>query len=463
MTLIGQRKGEDRHPVVAKYARHVNPAFVEMLGVFGYGRVFARALDVWVWDDGGRRYLDLLAGFGSVNIGHNHPRLVARLREHLAGEPLNLCHTGPSPAAADLAEAIADRVARPLEVSLFSNSGSEAVEGAMKLARAATGRRDFVSCEGGFHGTNPGALSVMGAERLRAPFEPLIAGCARVPFGEIAPLERALAGKTVAAFVVEPILAEGGVVLPPPGYLAAARELCRRYGTLFVLDEVQTGLGRTGSLFAHEAEGLVPDVLVLAKSLSGSIAPIGATVTTQAIFKRAYGSTERFDLHSSTFGGNAFSCVAALETLRILDDEGLAANGAARGGELLAGLRARLAGHPLVRDVRGRGLLVGIELGPTDAGWANALAPSVVASVSKAVFGQWAALKLLERGVICQPASQRWDVLRIEPPLTIRAAEVEHAVDAVAGVLGEYEGVPALLRDVAARLGRQFARGWTFE
>ena len=451
------------HPSISKYARHVNPEFVKLLGVFGYGRVFERARDVWVWDHQGRQYLDFLAGFGSVNIGHNHPRLVARLREFLAAERMNFCHVAPSAEAAELAEALSGAAGAPLLVSLFSNSGAEAVEAGMKLARAATRRKGFIYCRGGFHGTNFGALSVMGGGRLRKPFEPLLNDCVGVPFGDLDELERALAHGRAAGFIVEPIQGEGGVTLPPPGYLREAQTLCRRYGTLLILDEVQTGLGRTGRMFAYEAEGLVPDVLALAKSLSGGVAPIGATLTSEDVFDRAYGSLAKFDLHSSTFGGNAFSCTAALETLRIIAEEGLVSGSAARGTQLLEGLRDKLAGHPLVRDIRGRGLLVAVELGPTESGWVNKVAPSLVGAASKNVFGQWAALKLLERGMICQPTSQAWDVLRLEPPLTVREAEVDKAVDLVAGVLGEYRGLTPLLRDVAERLGGQWRKGWAFE
>lgn len=451
------------HLSISKYARHVNPQFVKLLGVFGYGRVFERARDVWVWDHQGRQYLDFLAGFGSLNVGHNHPRLVARLQEFLAAERMNFCHVAPSVEAAELAEALAGAAGTPLCVSLFSNSGTEAVEAGMKLARAATGRKGFVYCHKGFHGTSFGTLSVMGGERLRKPFEPLLDDCCAVPFGDLDALKSALAHGRVAGFVVEPVQGEGGVIPPPHGYLKEAQALCRRYGALLILDEVQTGLGRTGTMFAYEAEGFTPDVLVLAKSLSGGVAPIGATLTSEDLFNRAYGSLARFDLHSSTFGGNAFSCVAALETLRIIADENLIVSGRARGAQLLAGLREKLAGHPLVRDIRGRGLLVGIELGPTDSGWINKVAPSLVGLVSKNVFGQWAALKLLERGLICQPASQAWDVLRLEPPLTVGEAEVDAAIEMVAGVLGEYRGISPLLKDVTERLGGQWQKGWAFE
>lgn len=447
------------HPSVRKFARHVNPSFIKLLGVLGYGRLFVRARDVWLWDHEERKYLDFLAGFGAVNLGHNHPRLAERLKRFLSEEAPNLVHVGPSTEAAELAETLAGLLSDPLDITLFSGSGAEGVEAGLKLARAATGREGFLYCEGGYHGTNLGTLSVMGQDRMRGPFEPLLPGCHRVPFGDLDALEKSLSSRKFAGFLAEPIQGEGGVVLPPAGYLRDAQELCRRHGTVLVLDEVQTGLGRTGTLFSHEAEGFVPDVLVLSKALSGSMTPIAATVTSQRIYGKAYGSMERFDLHGSTFAGNAFACVAALETLRILTDEKLASNSAARGKQLLDGLREKLSGHPLVREVRGRGLLVGVELGPTDPGW---IQQSLARRVARAVFGQWVALKLLEEQIVCQPASIRWDVLKLEPPLTIQAREVDRMVEAVAKVLGEYRGVAALIKDVTARVGRQFLSRWRF-
>jgi putrescine aminotransferase len=446
--------------VRATYAKHVNPAFVQLLGVFGYGRVFTRAQGIRIFDDAGREYLDFLAGFGATNLGHNHPRLRARLARFLDEDAVQLNHVGPSPHAAALAEALAARSG--LDIAMFSSSGAEAVEAGMKLARAATGRGGFLSCANAFHGTNLGNLSVMDGARWRDPFEPLLAGCERVPFGNTEALQRALAGRKHAAFVVEPILAEGGVILPPAGYLAEAQALCRKYGTVLVLDEVQTGIGRTGTLFAAQTEGFVPDVLVLAKSLGGGIAAIGATLVRGELHKKAYGRIDRFDLQSSTFAGNALACVAALETLAIVDDEKLGDNAAIRGKQLVEALRARLAGHPFVKDVRGRGLLVGVELGPTDSTWAGRLAPSLVASVSRNVFGQWAAVKLLERGIICQPASQQWDVLKVEPPLIVDAAGIDAFVDALGAVLGEYQSLAPLLQDVVRRMSSQWRAGGEF-
>ena len=426
------------HPAVAQYARHVNPAFIELLNVLGYGRLYSRALDVWVWDHAGTKYLDCLAGFGSINLGHNHPRLAARLSAFLQAEAPNHFHIGPSPYMAALAAQLATD---ELEVTLFCNSGAEAVEAALKLARAATGRRKFVYCSGGYHGTTLGALGVMGDERKRAAFVP-DSEHIEVPFGDLSALKHVL-GRDVAAFIAEPIQGEGGVRVPPAGYLEEAKALCRRHGVLFILDEVQTGIGRTGTLYAE----IIPDVRVLAKALGGGIASIGAALTTRELHRKAYGSMARFDWHSSTFGGNSFACVAAKETLRIVDDEKLAANAAARGAQLISGLRERLADHPYIRDIRGCGLLVGVEIGPADNGWLGGLA-------SKKVFGHWVSLKLLERGIICQPAALRWDVLKIEPPLSIREAEVSHFVETLAAIFADYRNLPALVADVAKRLAR---------
>jgi len=441
------------NPVADKYAKHVNRPFVRLLGVLGYGRVFARAKDVWIWDDEGRRYFDALAGFGSFNVGHNHPRVVRRVKEFLDSDALNVVHVGPSGPAADLAEALAT-LAPPLDVALFSTGGGEAVESAMKLARAATGRGEFVSCDGGFHGTGPGALSIMGDDRMRRPFEPLLDGCARVPFGDAAALEKAVTNRT-AAFVVEPIQAEGGVNVPLDGYLGAAREICRRTGALLVVDEIQTGLGRTGRMLASD---VVPDVLILGKSLGGGLAPVSAALTTAEIHERAYGAMDTFDLHGATFSGHALGCAAAMETLRVLADEKLAAGAEARGKQLIDGLRARLDRHPMVRDIRGRGLLVGIELGPPGSGWLHDMAEAV----SRQVFGQWVALKLLERGFVCQPAAHRWNVLRLEPPLTVTAEQIDQLVDAVADVVETYRSMGRLVADVTGRAGRQLVRGWSF-
>ncbi|HXK17357.1 MAG TPA: aspartate aminotransferase family protein [Polyangiaceae bacterium] len=452
----------ERHPAVVDYERHMNPAFVKLLGTFGYGRVFVRGRGTSLWDDQGREYLDMLAGFGAVNLGHNPPALIERMVEFLRDDAVNLVHVGPQLHAAELARALAELAGPPLEISLFSNSGGEAVEAAMKLARAATGHRDFVYADGGFHGTGLGSLSIMGHERMRAAFEPLLPHCSAVPFGDLKALELALRGGNVAAFVVEPIQGEAGVVLPPSGYLAQAQELCRRHGALLVLDEVQTGLGRTGSMFAYQQHGFVPDLLVLGKSLGGSMVPLSATLTSREVHQRAYGTQAKFDLHGTTYSGNAFACRVGREVLLQLQQQDLCKQSAERGQYLLAALKRALDGHPLVREVRGAGLLVGIELGPTDSGLFQRVFSGVVESVSEKIFGQWLSVRLLERGIVCQPASQHWNVLRLEPPLTVSLAELDRTVSEISNLLAHYTKLGPLLKDVAGRLQEQFRGGWSF-
>jgi putrescine aminotransferase len=447
---------------VERYAKHVNPAFVRLLGTFGYGRVFVRARGATLWDDAGREYIDMLAGFGAVNLGHNPAELLAKMKGFLDDEVMNLVHTGPQVHAAWLAEELARLAGAPLEVALFSNSGGEAVEAAIKLARAATVRSDILYAQGGFHGTGLGALSVMGHARLRQAFEPLLPDCHAIPFDDLEALRAALGRHKPAAFVVEPIQAEAGVRVPRPGYLREAQELCRSKGCLLVLDEVQTGLGRTGKLFAYQHEDLVPDIVVLGKSLGGSMVPISATLTSRAIQTRAYGTTAKFDLHGSTFSGNAFATRVARETLSLLARHALSDAAREHGAYFLARLRERVSGHPLVRDVRGRGLLLGLELGPTDANAFQRLAPALFGKISTTVFGQWLALRLLERGIVCQPASQQWNVLRLEPPLTIERAAIDTTVEAIAGILREYRELAPLMKDVARRLHEQYKEGWAF-
>lgn len=454
--MLGMPTTRRSEEVAARYAAHVNPAFVKLLSVLGYGRVFVRAEGCQLWDVEGRSYLDALSGFGSVSLGHNPAVVRERLAEHLAASPPNLSHVGPSAFQADFAARLAGLLDPALSVTLFANSGGEAIEAALKLARLATGRTSFLYAEGGYHGLGFGALSVAGRARMRAPFQPLLPACVEIPFGDLRALSRALAKHRPAAFVVEPLQAEGGVRLPPRGYLREAAALARSAGTLLVLDEVQTGLGRTGALFAHQHpdEPFVPDVLVLGKALGGSLLPLAVAVTSSELHGRAFGSLERFDLHGATFAGNALACVAGLATIDATLEGGLAARAEARGERLRHGLARRLAGHPLVREIRGRGLLVGVELG-AERSLRHPLSAALGEGLARTVLSQWLAFRLLEGGVLCQPASQAPSVLRFSPPLTIAETEIDRLVD-VAGDAFDACREPGpvlekLLRTVASR------------
>lgn len=446
--------------VVAAWERHVNPTFVRLLGVYGYGRVFVRAEGVRVWDAEGREYLDALAGFGAASLGHAHPRLLRRLGEHLASGALGLNHVGPAPEAAALASRLAAFVGHGLHVAMFGSDGADAVEGALKLAHLCTGRAAFAHCVDGFHGLSLGTLPLMGASRLRGPFSALLPAPREVPFGDAAALRRQLDRGDVAAFVVEPVLGEGGV--REASWWREVQEACRRTGTLLVVDEVQTGLGRTGRDLCFPSLGLEPDAVCLGKALGGGLVAVSATMVRPEHHAKAFGRMDRFDLHGSTYAGNALGSVVGDEVLRVLADEGLSAAAAARGSRLLDRLRAGLAGHPLVKEVRGAGLLCAVELGPTGATLVQRWLPGVVAGTAQHVLGQWAALRLLEAGVVAQPASQRWEVLRLEPPLVISDADVDLLADRVVGVLRALDADPATLGGVASRVWSQWAAGWSF-
>jgi putrescine aminotransferase len=320
-----------------------------------------------------------------------------------------------------LAKRLAELTPGDLQISFFANSGAEAVEGALKLARAATKRTKIVGTRDAFHGKTFGALSVSGRAGYQSAFVPLLPDVVHVRFGDLAALEAQLAD--AAAFVVEPVQAEGGVNLPPPGYLRAARELCERHGALFIADEVQTGLGRCGVLFACDREGVVPDIMTLAKGLSGGVIPIGASIARAKIWNAAYAKSPL--LHTSTFGGNELACAAALAALDVLLDDDLTANARIRGAELLAGARAIQARYPqVITDVRGAGLLVGVEL--AHEGYAGTIVP-----------------EMLKRGVTAAWTLNAQHVIRLEPPLIVSDVQIATALrafDEAAGVALERLG-----------------------
>lgn len=394
----------------------VGPALTErhgqaLMGTYGEPqRVLVRGEGAYVWDADGRRYLDLLAGIATNALGHAHPLLVSAVTAQLAtlGHVSNFFATAPQVA---LAERLLTLTRAPQGSRVFfCNSGAEANEAAFKMARR-TGRPRIVAAEGGFHGRTMGALALTHKPSYREPFEPLPGGVSHVPFGDVEALREAV-DATVAAVVLEPVQGEGGVVVAPPGYLAAAREVCTEHGALLVLDEVQTGVGRTGAWFAHQHEDLggnlnpiVPDVLTMAKGLGGGI-PVGAVVG----FGPA-GSLLGAGQHGTTFGGNPVAAVAALAVLHAIERDGLLDN-VVRVGELLRdGIEG--LGHPLVGGVRGQGLLLGVGL-------RRPLAADVVRHA-------------LGAGFIVNAVAP--DVVRLAPPLVLSAEQVQDVLAALPAIL----------------------------
>jgi putrescine aminotransferase len=407
--------------VLENYKQYVNPPLARVMKLSG-SPVEVRAQGCTIWDHTGKAYLDFAGGYGVFTLGHRHPRVVAAVRAQLelmalSGKTMfNVLLGRASKRLAQLAPG-------DLQISFWCNSGTEAIEGAIKLARAATGRAKIVGTLDAYHGKTLGALSVSGRETFQAPFRPLLADAAMIPYGETSALEEVL--RDAAAFVVEPVQGEGGVNVPAPGYLRAAREACDRTGALLVADEVQTGLGRCGYRFACNRDDVTPDVMTLAKGLSGGIMPVGAFIARPGVWNRAFGQAPL--LHTSTFGGGELACVAALTAMDVLEDERLAENARARGDQLLDGARALAREYPaIVREARGLGLLAGVEL------------------VHEG-YGGWIIPEMLKAGVTAAWTLNAQRVIRLEPPLIVTAAEVDRALAALrTGVSTAYEKLGSL-------------------
>ncbi|BAS27610.1 aspartate aminotransferase family protein [Limnochorda pilosa] len=440
------------------HRQYGNAALVQLMGLVGFDRVYTRAEGCLLWDEHGQEYLDFTAHFGALNLGHNPPEVLDAVRR--VEERPNLLQTGLSPLTAALAQNLALLTPGELSHTFFCNSGAEAVEAALKLARIATGRKRFVYCRNAFHGKTFGALSVTGRAAYQEPFEPLLPDRTAVPFGDAAALEEALAPRDAAAFIIEPIQGEGGVILAPSGYLKTAEELCRRTGTLLIVDEVQTGLGRTGTLFACEAEDVRPDLLCLSKSLGGGVEPIGATVATERVWQKGFGSLERSRIHTSTFGGNSRAAAAALAALDIIVREDLHQRAAELGAYLLARLGALRDRHPeTVRAVRGRGLLIGLEF-QEPQGWVNRLSFGGAARLSQEYLASLVAGELLRRHhVMTVFTLNNPNVLRLEPPLIVTREQIDHVVDALDDVLsGARSSLGLAVRSARAALSGMWGR-----
>jgi putrescine aminotransferase len=445
----------DAAEVYARHARYISPALVELLHTLGYEKIFPRAQGCFLYDETGRPYVDMISGFGSVNLGYNHPEIIAALQEALAASPPSFLHVAPPVEAGLLAEALAARLGHGLEISFFGNSGAEAIEGALKLAFSATRRTRALYCHRSYHGLTLGALSVTGSESLRKYF-PSLPGCEEVVFGSLEGVEEKLRTRNYAAFVVEPWLIEGGIVEAPSSYLRDLSRLCTQYGTALIVDEVQTGLGRTGSLFAFQEMGVSPDIVAYAKGFSGGLLPIGGFTTSREWYQRAYPGAGSYGRHASTFGGNALSCAVARKTLSLVD-EALCARVRRAGESLGRGLRG--LGSPLVSGVRGRGLLFGVSLqGPPLRVWERVASLGLSKTLSKRLLGHWVAVRLLEEGFVTETTTHDEATLRVEPSLLIEDAQLEGFVQALGRVLHENERFLQFVRGAGGRLLQQWSR-----
>ena len=418
--------------------RYLDPSLVDVLAILGFDGDYRSASGSYLHDAGGRAYLDMHGGEGFASLGHAHPDVRAVLRAVLDADLVDGVQIHYSVLAGLLAEALAARLPPGLDATFFASTGAEAVDSAMKFARAATGRPRLVSCDSSFHGVTLGPLSIVGDDFFKEGFGPLLPGCARVPFGDLDRLEAELRSGDVAAFIVEPV--QGRLVtLPPPGYLAGAQALCRRYGTLLVADEIQTGLGRTGNWFALERDGLEPDIVLIGKALSGGYMPVAAMVTRREIFQRAVGTLERSYVHQSTYGRNRLSMAAGLATLRVIERDELVQHSARMGAVLVDGLRELQQRHELIAEVRGAGLMIGIELQAPSSRKAQ-LGVRLMRLASEGLFPQLVVIPLhRDHGVITMAAGKN-DVIKLLPPLTLSEGEAQEFLGALDAVLTDCEG-----------------------
>jgi ornithine--oxo-acid transaminase len=422
------------------HTRYLNEQMVRVLKTIGFDRGYQRGQGQYLYDKNGERYLDLLSGFGVFALGRNHPTVRDSLKAVLDSDLPNLVQLDVSTLAGVLAERLLRHVPH-LEKAFFANSGTESVEAALKFARAATGRDGIVYCGHAYHGLSYGALSVNGDDIFRAGFGSLLPGCTEVPFNDLAALEQALASRTNAAFIVEPIQGKG-VIVPDDDYLRNALELCRKYGTIFIADEIQTGLGRTGRFLACEHWCIEPDMVLLSKSLSGGHVPVGAVLTRKWIFDKVFDRMDRAVVHGSTFSKNDLAMAAGLAALDVIDSERLMQNAERQGARLRAAFQGMLQRHELVKAVHGKGLMLGIEFGAPrslalKASW------NLLETANSGLFCQLIVIPLLkEHRILTQVAGHGSHTIKLLPPLIISDEDCDWIERSFEAVIADAHRVP---------------------
>jgi ornithine--oxo-acid transaminase len=446
--LLAGRRGQGYE----LHARYLNPQLPRMLHAIGFDKVYERAEGAYLWDRDGNRYADFLAGFGVFGVGHNHPVVRSALHSMLDSELADMIQFDCSLLPGLLAEKLLAK-ADGLDRVYFCSSGTEAVEASLKFARYATGRSRILYCDHAFHGLTTGSLSVNGSSEFRRGFDPLLPD-SPITFGSLDDLERELRKGDVAALIVEPVQGKGVHVLPP-GYLAAASKMLHEHGALLICDEVQTGIGRTGRFFSYQHEDVDPDIVTVAKALSGGFVPVGATLAKGWIFEKVYSSMDRVLVHDSTFGSNAAAMVAGLASLSVIEDEQLIANAEQTGKLLRDALEDMVEEYELLAEVRGQGLILGMEFGKPRSlklrtGW------NMLQAARRGLFAQMVVVALFQRHrILTQVSGDFMDVIKLLPPLTITETEVTLFREAFADVMTEAHKGSGLMWDFGRTLVKQ--------
>jgi ornithine--oxo-acid transaminase len=437
------------------HTKYVNPQLPRTLRTIGFDKDYVRGEGAYLYDAEGNAYADFLSGFGVFAAGRSHPVIKKAVADAVEMDFAAWTQFDCQPIMGLLAQKLLAK-APGLERVFFCNSGTEAVESALKFARHSTGKNRFVYARHGFHGLSYGSLSVNGAEEFKEGFGPLL-NATEIPLGDLSALEAELRKGDVAALIVEPVQGHG-VMMTPPGFLPAAKKLLHAKGALLICDEVQVGLGRTGRFFSYEFDDVQPDIVTVAKALSGGYVPVGAMLTTDKIFSSVYSSMDKLMVHSATFKGGSLAMAAGLATLAVIDDEGLVENAARRGAELMRGMEGLAAKYDLIKDVRGKGLIIGIEFGrpsglKAKAGWA------MLQKARVGLFAQTVVVSMFQRHrILTQVSGDHMEVIKLIPPLMIGDAEVKLFLDGLGDVLEDASRGSGLMWDFGRTLIKQAVR-----
>ena len=442
----------------SRYAERVNPQWVRLLDLLEMNVRYERCVGAELFTSDGRRIVDFLSGYCVHNVGHNHPEVVRALQTELERCGPAMVQSHVADLAGELAEQLCQRAGGRVSKAFFCSSGSEGVEAAIKFARACTRRDGILAAEHAFHGLTCGALSLMSDDFWSGGFGPLLPETKFVPFGDLEALESVLKTKKFAAYIVEPVQSEAGVCVPDPEYLRRAQSLCRKYGTLFVLDEVQTGMYRTGPFLAAHHFGVEPDMVILAKALSGGLIPVGAVLMSDAVCESVYSSLPRAFVHTSTYSENSLAMRAGLATLEVLEGNELGQRAIDSGIYLREQLTAALSEFEMVKEVRGLGLLMGIEF-QAPKQLRLRIPYEAFSAIHAGMFGQIVVMRLFrDYGFLTQVCGNNFMVLKVAPPLVVEREQMDAFVAAIRSVV-ELANSPGSFWSEALGLARRRAFG----
>ena len=433
------------------HEQYLNKQMVRMLQTIGYDKHYQRAVGQYLYDQEGTEFLDLYSGFGVFAIGRNHPTVIKALQETLTLELPNLVQLDVSILSGLLAKELLKTTPENINKMFFCNSGTEAVEAAIKFARYTTKRDKIVFCDHGYHGLTLGSLSLMGEKIFREGFGPLLPDCISIPFNDLEALEAALSNKDVAAFIVEPIQGKG-VNIPDDNYLPEVERLCKKYGTLFVADEVQTGIGRTGKFWAIDHWGVKPDMICMAKALSGGFVPVGGVAITEKIMDTVFNRMDRAVVHGSTFGKNNMAMAAGLATLHVIENEKLVENSLKVGTDIINSLNALSGQYEFLKEARGKGMMIAVEFNAPKslklkAAWA------MLEAANKGLFCQMVTIPLFkEHHILTQVAGHGMNVVKLLPPLTLTQKDRDNIVNSFDKAIADTHQIPGSIWDLGKNL-----------